>query len=840
MRKAREWFRRELRLAWPGIDPGSTSDTVQTTFVQLADTHVPVNAQTLYVTGYASPGDGGGARWRRVGLEPDHEGKVQSADGAWWCYDEPVVYVAAFGVMHNNRANAAANTLALQRAVDYGGQQNVPVDLGSGSIFIDATLHIKYPATVYGQGNALWRWLNNGANEVAPTQIVLIGTGPKTWRVEGVSSMRGSGAVWPNPSSCPATVNDAEYSMQTLTDSNGVAISLSVGILVSGLNASFANLTGFRVLPDGGGDDGLGLYNDYANADESTPWAANWDYGIVVGGGVNVSVQDVQCVGHFRRSGMMICTIDSPVYSSFINPFHLHIEGCKFEGWRALAMRGADSYRITETDGASYVKIPYSADNPFRSLRSVRFLTSAFSGPQRTFSDASVTNSGTMLRLSGFDEGIPAGVAVGGYIKPPASGGGSSHVVIRDTELHPIRHTSGRLCNDVMLGDKAFPSPAALFECSGQAFVEIMLENVKFFTADEVFFHLHEVRTIAFNKCWFEVTTSKTWPSGHQLARCIAAPTVNTNPNVPNGFASGYTNNVVIDTMNFQYLGTMDMRPYYPLLSTAPFDNALDTGMFRPGFGSCRTYHADHNAVWGAVLRAPVGGRAAICGGTGHDPTSGNYAAKLWYNDGPLGDNLQHSVDLAPSLHNSKNLGSILAQYATVHAGVVNSNTLNRLYLAANGISLWQAYTGSFSPTDDGVKSVGSSSLRISALYAASGTIITSDEKEKQDISSLDETERLVAQDIKALMKTFKFRDAVSKKGDGARIHVGVIAQDVAAAFIARGLDPRRYALFCHDEWESDDAVTDEQGNVIQPACPAGARYGIRYDELLSFVVSAL
>lgn len=813
------------------------------TFPTMADAvaaEIPEPTKVLLVTGYATPGDGGISRWRRVDDEPSHDGKFQSADGAWWAYSEPVVYVGAFGVIYNDRTKAAANTAALQKAIDFGGEFDIPIDLGSGSIFIDDTLHIKYPVTMYGQGNALWRWLNNGANEVAPTQIVLTGTGPKTWYVEGISSMRASGAVWANPSNYTATVNDAEYSMQSMTDGDGAAIPLSVGILVSGLAASFGVLRDFRIFPDGGGDDGLDLYNNYAEADENTPWAADWDFGIIVGGGTNVTVRNVQSVGHFRRSGLLVCTINSPVYDSFVNPFHLHIESCKLEGWRALALRGADSYRVTETDASTYIKIPYAADNPFRVLRSIMLLTSAFSGPIQTFTTVEVTDTGTMLRLSGFEAGALSGVTVGSYVKPPASGGGSSHIVIRDTELNAIRHPSGRLCNDVLLGDNAFSYPASLLECSGQAFVEIMLYNVKFFTADEVFFHLHEVRTISMDRCWFETTTSTTWSSGHLLARFIAAPIVGSNPNVASGCASGFTNNVTLDTMNFQYLSTMDARPYYPLLSTAPFNNGADNGMFTPGFGSFRTYQSDSHAGWGSILRAPVGGRAALCAGTGYNPTTGTYAAKFWYADGALGDILNHSVDILPSTNNARVMGSASYQYATVHTGIVNSNTLSRLYLAVGGTNLYQAYTTSFSPTTDNDKSLGISSAKYSVVYAGTGTINTSDAREKQDVEDFDDLERLVAQDIKKLIKKYRFKDAVAKKGDGARIHVGVVAQDVEAAFVARGLDPARYALFCYDEWEAQDEITDAEGNIIQAATPAGSRYGIRYDELLSFVIAAM
>lgn len=38
----------------------------------------------LRTAGYYTPGDNGGALYKRVASEPQHAGKVQSEDGAWW------------------------------------------------------------------------------------------------------------------------------------------------------------------------------------------------------------------------------------------------------------------------------------------------------------------------------------------------------------------------------------------------------------------------------------------------------------------------------------------------------------------------------------------------------------------------------------------------------------------------------------------------------------------------------------------------------------------------------------------------------------------------------------
>jgi hypothetical protein len=133
-----------------------------------------------------------------------------------------------------------------------------------------------------------------------------------------------------------------------------------------------------------------------------------------------------------------------------------------------------------------------------------------------------------------------------------------------------------------------------------------------------------------------------------------------------------------------------------------------------------------------------------------------------------------------------------------------------------------------FYPADDNATSLGIAANKWSVVYAGTGTINTSDERNKQDIKDLSDAERQVAIAIKGLIKSFRFKDAVEKKGDKARIHFGVMAQQVAEAFKIVGLNPDNYALFCYDEWEASEGID------------AGNRYGIRYDELLAFVIAAM
>jgi len=154
--------------------------------------------------------------------------------------------------------------------------------------------------------------------------------------------------------------------------------------------------------------------------------------------------------------------------------------------------------------------------------------------------------------------------------------------------------------------------------------------------------------------------------------------------------------------------------------------------------------------------------------------------------------------------------------------------------------------TGIFRSSSDNIASLGSGPYRWSVVYAGTGTINTSDARTKQDVAALNDVEKRVAVALKGLVKKFRFKDAVATKGDAARIHVGVIAQDVKKAFDSEGLDAHRYGILCYDEWDAKDAVPavlDADGNEVlpaQPAVEAGNRYGVRYEELMAFMIASL
>ncbi len=155
----------------------------------------------------------------------------------------------------------------------------------------------------------------------------------------------------------------------------------------------------------------------------------------------------------------------------------------------------------------------------------------------------------------------------------------------------------------------------------------------------------------------------------------------------------------------------------------------------------------------------------------------------------------------------------------------------------------------------DNAVDLGSSSTRFDDVYATNGTIQTSDGNLKQDIEELSDAEKRVALAAKGLLRKFRWIDSVAENGDSARIHFGIIAQDLDAAFTAEGLDAGRYAMFISTTWwEADVTQTDEDGVTKtkkevyneQAHIPEGVtatevtRRGVRYPELLAFIIASL
>ena len=215
-------------------------------------------------------------------------------------------------------------------------------------------------------------------------------------------------------------------------------------------------------------------------------------------------------------------------------------------------------------------------------------------------------------------------------------------------------------------------------------------------------------------------------------------------------------------------------------------------------------------------------------------------------------------------------------------------------YLRSDG-TWWRNYSGNGAgihltggavmPTNsDGnwpsTPSLGHPTYKWGQIYSTSSSISNSDRTTKQDINEITESEKKVAAKMVNLFRTYRVKDAVEKKGEKARVHSGVVAQDLIEAFQSEGLDAHRYGLFCYDdvwmvdgkdelfetvymkngdknfvdengvqrEYTADDEGVEEvkEGTGIfadkdtPGAVATPGLYSIRYEELLCFVVGGV
>jgi len=195
------------------------------------------------------------------------------------------------------------------------------------------------------------------------------------------------------------------------------------------------------------------------------------------------------------------------------------------------------------------------------------------------------------------------------------------------------------------------------------------------------------------------------------------------------------------------------------------------------------------------------------------------------------------------------------------------SNSSAKSVEIGNDITL--LLNASVRPKETNIHNLGSSSYKWATMYADSvgknnnrvengyfnnisansGSISDSDKNLKNSITNVDNNLLRAWGNIE--IKLFRFNDAVEKKGEKARIHAGIIAQDVEKAFSLEGIDASRYGLFCYDSWDDvyedelivdkEESIDDETGITI-PAkthiekrlvSKGGSRYGIRYEEAL-------
>jgi hypothetical protein len=146
-------------------------------------------------------------------------------------------------------------------------------------------------------------------------------------------------------------------------------------------------------------------------------------------------------------------------------------------------------------------------------------------------------------------------------------------------------------------------------------------------------------------------------------------------------------------------------------------------------------------------------------------------------------------------------------------------------------------FAGQLLPGSDNTLTLGSGSYRWSTIYAATGTINTSDAREKTAVSVFTENEIGASIALAKEIGSFKFLDAVYEKGNLARKHIGMTVQRAIEILDSFGLNPFEYGFICFDKWdEGTKTITKSENDFEEIQTPAGSRYSFRTDELLLFI----
>jgi len=175
--------------------------------------------------------------------------------------------------------------------------------------------------------------------------------------------------------------------------------------------------------------------------------------------------------------------------------------------------------------------------------------------------------------------------------------------------------------------------------------------------------------------------------------------------------------------------------------------------------------------------------------------------------------------------------------------------------LRRNGTEAARIVSGlHFRPATDNTQTLGAAANRWSVVYAGTGTINTSDAREKTEVAPMTANEIAAAKQLAGEFGTFRFLSAVAEKGAAARMHIGMTVQRAMDIMIANGLDPLNYGFICHDRWPDvtiaarteprKTGLFNAQGEEmveqveVEPArvIKGGDRYGFRPDELLLFL----
>lgn len=654
----------------------------------------------------------------------------------------------------------------------------------AGRCILSKTIAVPFGVTLEGSGIDYWDTYRPAPDRLLKswskgTHLVFIGTGAKDKTFENISNERPIKSV---------NGVDCKFTSFTNEDAVGTTPATLKLFSVAVTTTHTSQLKNLRIMLSNNGIDG---YNDFS----SSSLGDNWDIGLHVYDSSEAVIENVQVCGYWRVAGTLLTENDG----SFVmrgNPERTRFNRFFTQGIRGLLIRNSPQIDVVSNTSNTVT---------FKQRPSLRLTaTNAFriSGSATLYSFTGSTSDGENITLTGITPALPASL---GVIRFPNIGNNFSGTVFENTVAASFEHSSGQSSD--LLG---LPVAFAL-EIDGYP-----MRNLRFdkFKAQTTF----DKGNTLFGDCRDTKIVSSEFENGIMVAYSLAE-------------TQGYTGNLRLFASDIQ--ASTDTTGFTP--RDAFLDNRQIKTEFTDGSFILKNWRETNTRV-----QFSNGNDAIVLREGASEASPGGY---YFYTKDGLRWITMNGV--TKGLDFSASNGSI------------KFNGDNSPVMTWFGESGNVSFKGIVAPMVDNSKSNGSASFRWAQVYAATGTINTSDGRHKTDITEIEESERRVAQKLKGMMRRFRFTDAVDDKGSQARWHFGVIAQEVQQAFADEGLDAHEYGLFCHDTWETEYVPTMVTKTVIDDDTgiesevmydtgerkvhiEGGDRYGIRYEELLCFIIAAI
>ncbi|CAM8750969.1 tail fiber protein [Klebsiella phage vB_KpM_Centimanus] len=168
-----------------------------------------------------------------------------------------------------------------------------------------------------------------------------------------------------------------------------------------------------------------------------------------------------------------------------------------------------------------------------------------------------------------------------------------------------------------------------------------------------------------------------------------------------------------------------------------------------------------------------------------------------------------------------------------VNGGTSSTATINAYgtsigYNAANNV-----FGGNITFSNTSTFNVGAVDKTANNIYSQNAVTVVSDRRLKDFIETIPDEVLDVWGTIG--FSQWKLKSAIEAKGaDEARVHFGIVAQDIKEAFELAGLDATKYGILIYDSWDDQEEILDEAGSVVQEAREAGDIWMVRMEECLA------